>query len=189
MEENTQKKEQESTAEIKGKGVLARSKSFFTTSSWPRDLLLGAIIVLGFMTWQNRNLLETNGSIQISPQNFIDLQGEIYALEPNDKKTLVYFFAPWCAVCKMSIGNLDAVNTDQYNVIRVALDYQSQEEIEAFAKNNNVNGTILLGGEQHKSRFNISGYPTYYVLNENLEVIRSDMGYSTYLGLKLRTAG
>jgi thiol-disulfide isomerase/thioredoxin len=189
MEENPQEKEQEMTAIKESRGFLARLRSFFTTSSWSRDLLLGAIIVLGFMTWQNRNLLETNGSIQISPQNFIDLQGEIYALQASDKKTLVYFFAPWCAVCKMSIGNLDAVNTDEYNVIRVALDYQSQEEIEAFASDNEVNGTILLGGEQHKSRFNISGYPTYYVLSENLEVIRSDMGYSTYLGLKLRTAG
>lgn len=189
MEERRQEKSQTEAADTKNTGAISGIKSFLITSSWPRDLLLGAIIIIGFMTWQNRSLLEADGSIQINPQNFIDLKGDIYSLEPNDKKTLIYFFAPWCTVCKMSIGNLDAVNTDDYNVIRVALDYQSQEEIEAFAKNNEVNGTILLGGEQHKSRFSISGYPTYYILNENLEVIRSDMGYSTYLGLKLRTAG
>ena len=189
MAENSEKEETINAAKRESGGIVTTIKSFFTTSSWTRDLLLGALIVLGFLMWQNRNLLDTDGSIQLNAQNFIDLQGDIYSLEPSDKKTVVYFFAPWCAVCKLSIGNLDAVNTDEYNVIRVALDYQSQEEIEAFVKNNEVTGTILLGGEQHKTRFNISAYPTYYVLNEDLEVIRSDMGYSTYLGLKLRTAG
>ncbi len=140
-----------------------------------------------FMAYQNRNLLDDNGSIQMATQNFVQLDGEMYALAPSDKKTLIYFFAPWCSICKMSIGNLDVVDSDKYNVIRVALDYQSVEEIEAFAKNSGVKGTVLLGGDIHKQRFNISGYPTYYVLNENLQIIRSDMGYSTSLGLKLRT--
>lgn len=141
------------------------------------------------MAYQNRELLADDGSIQITSQNFVQLNGDMYALEPSDKKTLVYFFAPWCTVCKMSIGNLDVVDADEYNVIRIALDYQSLEEVEAFVKNVGVNGTVLLGGEPHKKRFNISGYPTYYVLDETLKVIKSDMGYSTTLGLKLRTRG
>lgn len=162
-------------------------KSFFSKSSWARDILIGVVIIAAFMAYQNRNLLDDNGSIQMATQNFVQLDGEMYALTPSDKKTLIYFFAPWCSICKMSIGNLDVVDSDKYNVIRVALDYQSVEEIEAFAKNTGVKGTVLLGGDIHKQRFNISGYPTYYVLNENLQIIRSDMGYSTSLGLKLRT--
>jgi thiol-disulfide isomerase/thioredoxin len=162
-------------------------KSFLKKSSWTRDILIGVIIITGFMAYQNRNLLEDDGSIQISAQNFIQLNGDMYSLEPSDKKTLLYFFAPWCTVCKMSIGNLDVVDTDDFNVVRVALDYQSVEEIHAFAKDAGVQGTVLLGGEPHKKRFNISGYPTYYILNENLQVIKHDMGYSTLLGLKFRT--
>mgnify|MGYP003920696287 CR=1 FL=1 len=145
------------------------------------------LIIFGFMAYQNRNLLDDDGSIQISSQYFITLSGDMYSLAPSDKKTLVYFFAPWCAVCKMSIANLDVVDTNEYNVVRIALDYQSVEEIEAFAKDAGVNGTVLLGGEPHKQRFNISGYPTYYILDEQLQVISHDMGYSTSLGLKLRT--
>jgi thiol-disulfide isomerase/thioredoxin len=162
-------------------------KSFFKKSSWPRDILIGVLIIAGFMAYQNRNLLDDNGSIQIAPQNFVQLNGDMYSLEPSNKKTLIYFFAPWCSVCKMSIGNLDVVDTQKYNVIRIALDYQSVEEIEAFAQDAEVKGTILLGGPPHKQRFNISGYPTYYILNENLQVIKRDMGYSTSLGLSIRT--
>lgn len=139
------------------------------------------------MAYQNRNLLEDDGSIQISAQNFIQLNGDMYSLEQSDRKTLMYFFAPWCTVCKISIGNLDVVDTEEFNVVRVALDYQSVEEIHAFAEEAGVQGIVLLGGDQHKKRFNISGYPTYYILNENLQVIKRDMGYSTSLGLKLRT--
>lgn len=162
-------------------------KLFLQKSSWTRDILIGVVIITGFMAYQNRNLLEDDGSIQITAQNFIQLNGDMYSLESGDKKTLLYFFAPWCTVCKMSIGNLDVVDTDEFNVVRVALDYQSIEEINAFVKDAGVQGTVLLGGEPHKKRFNISGYPTYYILNENLQVIRHDMGYSTSWGLKLRT--
>ncbi len=162
-------------------------KSFFKKSSWPRDIVFGLLIILGFMAYQNRNLLEDDGSIQITTQNFVTLKGDMYTLAPSNKKTLIYFFAPWCAVCKMSIANLDIVDTDEYNVVRIALDYQSVEEIEAFAADAEVRGTILLGGEPHKKRFNISGYPTYYILDEQFQVVSHDMGYSTSLGLKLRT--
>ncbi|MBF7072608.1 redoxin domain-containing protein [Glaciecola sp. MH2013] len=163
-------------------------RNFIRKSSWPRDIVLGLIIVFAVMAWQNRNLLDSDGSIQINSQSLISLKGEIYKLAPSNKKTLIYFFAPWCTVCKLSIGNLDAVDTQEFNVIRVALDYQSVEEIDSFADDAGVSGTILLGADKHKERFNISGYPTYYILDENLRVIRSDMGYSTYVGLKLRTA-
>lgn len=162
-------------------------KSFFKKSTWIRDSLFGLLIIFGIMAYQNRNLLADDGSIQISAQNFITLSGNMYSLAPSDKKTLIYFFAPWCTVCKISIANLDVVDTAEYNVVRIALDYQSVEEIEAFARDADVKGTVLLGGEPHKERFNISGYPTYYILDEQLQVISHDMGYSTYLGLKLRT--
>ena len=162
-------------------------KSFFIKSTWTRDILFGLLIIVGFIAYQNRNLLEDDGSVQISSQNFITLSGDMYSLAPSDKKTLVYFFAPWCAVCKMSIANLDVVDENEYNVVRIALDYQSVEEIMAFAKAAGVKGTVLLGGEPHKERFNISGYPTYYILDEQLQVISHDMGYSTSLGLRLRT--
>lgn len=162
-------------------------KSFVKKSSWTRDILIGVVLIGAFMAYQNRNLLEDDGSIQIAAQNFVQLNGDMYSLEPSDKKTLIYFFAPWCSVCKMSIGNLDVVDTEQFNVVRIALDYQSVEEIQAFAQEAGVQGTVLLGGAVHKQRFNISGYPTYYILNENLQVVKRDMGYSTSLGLKLRT--
>jgi thiol-disulfide isomerase/thioredoxin len=163
-------------------------KTFFKKSSWTRDLLIGFVLILAFTAYQNRNLLDDDGSIQIASQSFVQLNGDMYTLEPSDKKTLIYFFAPWCSVCKMSIGNLDVIDTEDINVVRVALDYQSVEEIQAFSDEAGVKGTVLLGGEPHKQRFNISGYPTYYILNEDLQVIKRDMGYSTSLGLKLRTA-
>ena len=162
-------------------------RSFLKKSAWPRDILIGVIVIAGFMAYQNRNLLADDGSIQIASQTFVQLDGDLYTLEASDKKTLVYFFAPWCTVCKMSIANLDVVDEEKYNVIRIALDYQSLEEIESFVADAGVKGTVLLGGPPHKQRLQIEGYPTYYILSEELDVIKRDMGYSTSLGLSLRT--
>lgn len=155
---------------------------------WLKDIIIVVVIVSAVLAWQGRNLLEDDGSIQVSEQNFVTLAGDSYALTKTDKKTVMYFFAPWCSICRYSIGNLDVIDTNEYNVIRVALDYQSQEEVQAFVDGVGIDEPILLGASNLKTDFNISGYPTYYVLDQDLNVIANDMGYSSTLGIKLRTS-
>ncbi len=144
-----------------------------------------AVILIGFSLWQSRHLLESDGSIHISPQKLVSLEGETKYISQNGKKTLVYFFAPWCTVCAVSIGNLEYVDEQDVNVVRIALDYRSQQDVEKFVRDNNVSGEILIGTEELKSQFNIMGYPTYYLLDENNIIVASSFGYSTAIGLKL----
>jgi len=62
----------------------------------------------------------------------------------------------------MSIGNLDVVDTEEFNVIRVDWIFQSVEEIQKFLLKEWVQGTVLLGGSPHKKkRFNIT--VIYYI--------------------------
>lgn len=155
-------------------------------STWLRDIAIFAIIFFGISAWQGRHLLDSDGSVTIPDTQLVSLEGNIQSISEPGKRTLVYFFAPWCNICKLSIGNLDYLQSDDLKVVRIALDYRSLEDVETFVSENDVTGTVLLGTNQQKQQFSVPGYPTYYLLDENSNVVASSFGYSSALGLKLK---
>ena len=154
-----------------------------------RDVSIFAVLVYVIIQWQERNLLDDDGSVVVENQTLVSLHGSTTTLFPlspeNEKNTLIYFFAPWCNVCAYSIGNLSGLNEENVNVVRIALDYTSATEVQKFITENNVAGEILLGNDDLKSKFNIPGYPTYYMIDQNQTIVASSMGYSSTLGLKM----
>jgi thiol-disulfide isomerase/thioredoxin len=117
------------------------------------------------------------------------VMNESITLKAEDKTTVIYFFAPWCQVCHVSISNLQALyeKNEHIDVIAVALDYMNVEEIKDFSLKHQLTFPIALGTEQVKKSFKISGYPSYYVINEQNTVISRSQGYSSEFGLYLRT--
>lgn len=112
-------------------------------------------------------------------------------LQINDinKTTVVYFFAPWCQICHASISNLQSVyeKNDHINVIAVALDYMDEKQVHDFSNQHKLTFPIALGNEKVKAQFQVKGYPSYYVINEENTVVAKSMGYSSEIGLLLRT--
>ena len=110
-------------------------------------------------------------------------------LQANGKKTIVYFFAPWCQVCNLSIDNLQNVyqKTPDLNVIAVALDFVDVEQVKKFTMNHQLTFPVALGNEVVKSDFKVMGYPSYYVLDEENTIIARSLGYSSEIGLYLRS--
>jgi thiol-disulfide isomerase/thioredoxin len=114
--------------------------------------------------------------------------GNTITLTP-EKKTVIYFFAPWCHVCHASIDNLQSIyqRNEELNVIAVALDYMDVSEIEDFVAQHQLTFPVALGNEKVKQAYKVNGYPSYYVINEQNTVIAKSLGYSTELGLYLRS--
>jgi peroxiredoxin len=115
--------------------------------------------------------------------------GESISLNSQDKKTVIYFFAPWCQVCHVSIGNLQALyeKNDHLDVIAVALDFTDINEVTNFTKKHQLTFPVALGNEKIKQAFLISAYPSYYIISEDNSIIGKSMGYSSELGLYLRS--
>ncbi len=114
--------------------------------------------------------------------------GETVSLSPK-QTTVVYFFAPWCTVCHASIDNLQKIyqENEQIDVIAVALDYMDRADIDEFASTHSLTFPIAFGNEEVKKAYQIRAYPSYYIVNEDNIVLSKSMGYSTELGLFLRT--
>ena len=149
--------------------------------------LIGVIIYYAISSYQQRHLI-TTGTLapafhlpQLQQKNWFDSN------ELAEKTSIIYFFAPWCQVCKLSASNLNTLDKQKLNVIMIALDYQHIEEVSQFVEELDLSMPILLGNDALKQQFNISAYPTYYVLDQEQRIIGHSMGYSTELGLKLRS--
>ena len=109
----------------------------------------------------------------------------------EEKPLLIHFWATWCPTCKMENSTIEALSK-HFDVITVAVNSGSDEEIKAFMQEKNLsfkvindsNGTLA-------SLFNVSGFPTSFIYDRNKKLEFSEIGYSSYptLYLKLLFAG
>lgn len=119
------------------------------------------------------------------------LTGDVYDLADLEARpAMVYFFAPWCRICAVSSGNLNRLrrwrDPDDIEIVAVALDYGSAEEVREYVERHDLNVTVVLGDTNVSRQWQIRGFPSYYVLDAEHRIIRRDIGYSTQLGLWLR---
>lgn len=79
-----------------------------------------------------------------------------------------------------------AMDDGDINAVAVALDYQSEQQVQDFVADLSLSMPILLGSAQTAKQYKISAFPTYYVIDESLRITARSMGYSSELGIKYR---
>ena len=188
MSEQHNEPEKADTNENKNLSLWRRLRNNYW-GSLAFDIAVIAFIAIAVNLYQNRNL---PGSPEHAPElNLMTLDGSPLNLKSlKGKKTVVYFFAPWCHICHASIGNLEDMwqdNKEDVNAIVVALDYKSIDEVREFIADKNLTMPILLGHSKTSSDWNVFAFPTYYVIAEDGHIIWRSVGYSTELGLRIRT--
>ncbi|WP_341501154.1 TlpA disulfide reductase family protein [Gallaecimonas sp. GXIMD4217] len=149
-------------------------------------LVFGAFYWL-MATWKESPMLEAGQGTQA--RQLVTLSGQPMVLGgPTDKPTLVYFFAPWCSICRHSIPNLQALAAGEgdWRALTVALDFDSHQQVQDFVDQTGLTLPVLLGDGALASAWQVPGYPAYYVLDEAGTIKARNLGYSTRLGLWLR---
>lgn len=151
-------------------------------------LELGAIIgiIYGVSAWQAKDMLSSDGSHRIDAMRLVSLQGKVHSLYEPKRRTLVYFWAPWCSICAVSIGSLNNVDEEDFDIVTIAMDFEDLESVQAFVDKHQVQNRVLLGNEQLRQQFKIRGYPSYYLLDENANVVAKSYGLNTAIGIKLK---
>ena len=102
--------------------------------------------------------------------------------------TLIYFFAPWCGVCKVAMGNLNNLAAlTQARIVIVALDYEKPSDVlDLITEKELSNFDLILGDDATGRAYKVDAYPTYYLLSDRGEIVTSSVGYSSTLGMLFR---
>lgn len=152
---------------------------------WTLEVALFLVIVYGISLWQARNMLDISGDTPVAQQNLVSLEGNVQPLYGRGKRTLVYFWAPWCTVCAISIDSLQNIEHKNLDVVTVAMDFESIETVTDFVSTHKVTAPVLLGNNQIRQQFKVQGYPSYYLLDEKGKVVARSIGLNTSFGIRL----
>ena len=156
------------------------------------QIALAFIIFILLSEWQAADM--RNEGEEVKPLTSPTLGGDIMTFpdqSAQSENTLVYFFAPWCTICDLSMGNLNLVkhqfNSD-VNVLIVALDYQSIEEVQEFIADKELDFPVILGDSRWSREYQIRAFPSYYIIDSSGTVLSRTMGYSSTAGMLSRLA-
>ena len=147
------------------------------------------LIIMAFSLvsmWQTRNLPGDDHTPPLELAWLDDMRAD--SIMVSGEVGVVYFFAPWCFYCRNSIDNLDdLLASGQLAWARVvALEYGDLDEVRDFIKETGVHLPVLLGGPKTSSDWQIRGFPTYFVIDGNGQIVSRSVGYSTRIGLQAR---
>ncbi|WP_223789558.1 peroxiredoxin family protein [Marinicella meishanensis] len=166
---------------------------------WPKNkylsgllqsLLLLALVAL-VLWWTQRGTLSADG--QQAPDFVLPmLNGPTVTLSDyQGQEVLLYFFAPWCSICRLSADNLNdlraARDESELAILMVALSYQNRQEVVDFVADLELQVPVLFGHEQQMADYQIQGFPTYYVIDSDGRLQAKSLGYSTEWGMRFRT--
>ena len=150
------------------------------------DVVLIITAFLLVSMWQTRNLPDDEHTPPLEAVWLDDMRADSTLVA--GATGVVYFFAPWCFYCRSSIDNLDElVASGQLSWARVvALEYESLDDVREFISETGVSLPVLLGSSQTTRDWQIRGFPTYFVIDGEGQIVSRSVGYSTKIGLAAR---
>ena len=158
--------------------------------SWGWQILAFLVLLFLVNEWQSRGLLSRRSEAPAFELTAID--GGRYSLADARGKTVVlYFFAPWCSVCRVTSANVEALRQRRSErdvvIYAIGLGWRRRAEVEQFAREHHLTMPVLLGNEQVLRDYHINVFPTIYVIDADGKVRDRVVGYTTEAGLLLRS--
>lgn len=156
-----------------------------------RSFALNAALMLGVFiaatAFKTRNMLPADAETAPELRGITLSDGAYDLRDAAGRPALVYFFAPWCRICGASADNLARLrrwrDADSFEIVAVALDWSSVEEVRDYVDQHELGVPVLLGDREVRDRWQIYAYPSYYVLDSKHGIARRDIGYSSQFGL------
>jgi len=174
--------------------LKALTRKVFKLEFWKKlslEIIFFVVVFSALSYWQETSLLDSKSRPATIIANTLD--GQVISFPDTDNmpdKTLIYFFAPWCKVCHISISNLNILRSQvpesKLDIIIVALDWKSNSEITEYMAEHELTFPVIMGDQQWLQQYKIKGFPTYYVLDKEAQVISRSIGYSSSVGMLRR---
>jgi len=122
---------------------------------------------------------------KLSIVNLELLDGSYFEYKAN-KPLLIHFWATWCPTCKLEAQNIQFIS-ENFEVITVAVKSGSVYDVQDYMISNDLNFSVF-NDEDSKiaSAMNVAVYPTTFIYDKDKNLVFSEVGYTSNLGLWLR---
>lgn len=154
--------------------------------SWALNLTIFLVLVYAVEYWQSRRVVRGPLPEFLRTESLAKLQGGTQSLWSPDQFTVVYIFAPWCGVCRASGATIENLPTG-FHKAALALSWENEKDVEEFVKASGLKIPVLLGRDREEAALGVDAFPTYLVIDNNGRVVRAWSGYTTTLGLWIKS--
>ncbi len=118
-------------------------------------------------------------------QSFKLIDNSTYDVDTS-KPLLIHFWASWCPTCKLEASNIEYLSK-YYNVITIAVNSGTNYELHKYLQERDLNFRVINDKNSHYShQFNIKAFPTTFIYDQNQNLVFSEVGYTSTLGLLFR---
>jgi len=100
---------------------------------------------------------------------------------------VIHFWATWCSVCRAEQGSIAAIAHDDPNVITVAMQSGTAEEVSRHMHEQGIDFPVVNDQDGMISRaWGVHAVPASFIIAPDGRIRFIEVGYSTGIGLRLR---
>jgi len=149
--------------------------------------LISMLLILFVVSLVINYLRKPNIDENIYQMSMVDIEKKSVDIAKYKGELLVvHFWATWCPTCRLEANNIESVSKE-YNLLSIAVSSGSDEKLISYMKKEQLSYKVINDNSGTLAkRFNIEAYPTTLIYNREGELIFTEVGYSTTLGLKAR---
>lgn len=161
----------------------SRLRQFFR--EWGPQILIMAVVFVGFRTWQLRGAVEGTAPALVG-RSIHDPSTLLSVESLRGKPAVVYFWATWCGVCNHVDPNVAAVARD-HQVLTVAVNSGTPDSIAAWMAERDLSMPTISDPAGRLSRaYGVAAFPTTFWLDADGEIQHREVGYTSTFGLRTR---
>jgi len=135
-------------------------------------------IFVGVNWYKTRSMVRTGPAPAFTLQN---LDGETRTLKSYEGTPTVLFF--WNSD---TISRVAHAYDGEADVVSVVVDWGTMKKIREHVADHDVDYEVLLGDQKTVEAYDVTAFPTIYVLDSDGNVSSTLVGYTTELGLRSR---
>jgi peroxiredoxin len=156
-----------------------------TSGRWRWPIQLGVILtVLVLLQWWRAMPLASGAAPPLTGP--LVGGGAFDLAAPRDRPLVVYFWASWCPVCRMSNGDIADLAID-HPVITVAMQSGDAAEVMAYLSREGLTFPVISDPDGALSgRWGVPAVPASFVVDPHGQIRFSSVGYTTAVGLRAR---
>ncbi len=155
--------------------------------AWRRRIVEALVIVavvVGIRAWQQRDIVSGPAPSLAGTL----LNGQPFTLSTRRAQpVLVHFWATWCPICRTEQGTINAIARDTPNVITVAMQSGSRDEVDKYLKQQGLNLPVLNDPDGRiAAAWGVHAVPASFIIDPDGQIRFVEIGYTTETGLRLR---